>query len=40
MDGGPRHYFADDGHWTSDGHAFAAEQLAAYLQGRALLPIR
>ena len=40
MEGGARLYFPDDGHWTSEGHAFAAEQLAAHLQGQRLLPAR
>jgi hypothetical protein len=34
---GAQLYFPADGHWTSAGHAFAAEQIAAYLNGAGLL---
>jgi hypothetical protein len=36
--GGARLYFPADGHWTSDGHAFAARQIAEYLAASGLAP--
>lgn len=38
QDGGARLYFPADGHWTSDGHAFAARQIADYLATAGLTP--
>ena len=35
---GARLYFPDDGHWTSEGHAFAARQLAEYVRSAGLVP--
>jgi len=34
---GARLYFPADGHWTSDGHAFAAQQIATYLEAAGLM---
>jgi lysophospholipase L1-like esterase len=36
--GGGRLYFPADGHWTSDGHQFAANQIAEYLSSSGLTP--
>jgi hypothetical protein len=35
---GARLYFPADGHWTSDGHGFAARQIADYLRVAGLTP--
>lgn len=35
---GARLYFPADGHWTSEGHAFAARQVAEYLTASGLAP--
>lgn len=37
-DGGRPFYYSADGHWTIAGHAFAAEQVAAYLEASGLSP--
>jgi hypothetical protein len=36
--GGARLYYPADGHWTSDGHRFAASQIAEYLTSSGLIP--
>ena len=37
-DSGAQLYYPADGHWTSAGHAFAAQQVAAYLAAAGLMP--
>jgi hypothetical protein len=38
QDAGGRLYYPADGHWTSEGHAFAARQIADYLAAAGLTP--